>query len=55
MPFTDLRAEQLIEDRRVNFVAPADYSSGRTIDTIVKAVINKIASDCELDLLGKQE
>ena len=49
------KAEKLIEDGRVNFVAPADYSTGRGIDTIVKAVLDKIASDSELIFLGKQE
>ena len=52
---TKIEAEQLIKDKRVNFIAPADYSSGKIIDIIVKAVINKIASDCELDFLGEQE
>lgn len=49
------KAEKLIEDGRVNFVAPADYSAGRDIDTIVKAVLDKIAIDSELIFLGKQE
>lgn len=49
------KAEKLIEDGRVNFVAPADYSADSGIDTIVKAVLDKIASDSELIFLGKQE
>lgn len=49
------KAEKLIEDGRVNFVAPADYSAGRGIDTIVKAVLDKITSDSDLIFLGKQE
>ena len=49
------KAERLVRDGRVNFVAPADYSSGSHIDDIVKALIDKIASDCELDFPGKQE
>ena len=49
------KAEKLIEDRRVNFVASADYSAGRGIDSIVKAVLDKITSDCELTFLGKQK
>ncbi len=49
------RAERLVEDGRVNFIAPADYSKGSNIEDIVKAVIDKIACDCELDFLGKQE
>lgn len=49
------KAEKLIGDERVNFVAPADYSNGSYIDTIIKAVLDKIASDTELISLGKQE
>jgi hypothetical protein len=44
----------LIKDGRVNFVVKTDYSSNSEIMNIVKAIINKIASDCELDYLGKQ-
>ena len=50
-----LEAEKLIEDDRVNFVAPADYSAGRTLDGIVKAVLKKIAVDSDLTALGKHE
>ncbi len=49
------KAEELIKDERVNFMAPADYSAGRSIDTIVKAVLDKISMDSELIFLGKQE
>lgn len=49
------RAERLVNDGRVNFVTPANYSLGREIDTVVKAVLDKIASDSELLFLGKQE
>ena len=36
---------QLIKYDRVNFVAPADYSEGKQIDSIVKEIIKKIAVD----------
>jgi len=49
------KAEKLVEDGRVNFVTPANYSAGRDIDTVVKAVLDKISSDSELIFLGKQE
>lgn len=52
---TKARAHKLIVDGRVNFVAPADYSKESAVDTIVRAIIDKIASDCKLDFLGKQE
>ena len=31
---------QLIKYDRVNFVAPADYSEGKQIDSIVKSIVN---------------
>jgi len=49
------KAEKLVDDGRVNFVTPADYSTGRDIDTVVKAVLDKISSDSELIFLGKKE
>ena len=49
------KAEKLIKDGRVNFIAPADYSNRSCIDAIVKAVLDKIASDSDLIFLGKQE
>lgn len=39
----------LMEDQRVNFVAPADYTPGSKLDTIVKLVIDKILADSRLD------
>lgn len=44
----------LIRDNRVNFVCPADYSNGSEIDTVVKAIIDKIATDHRLELLEAQ-
>ena len=41
----------LIRDNRVNYVCPADYSDGSEIDTVVKAIIDKIAIDTRLDRL----
>jgi hypothetical protein len=49
------RAEKLVDDGRVNFFVPADYSSGSYIDEVVKAILDKISSDCELYFLGKEE
>jgi hypothetical protein len=54
-PGTKGKAEKLIEDGRVNFITPADYTKGSNIENIVKAVMNKIASDCSLDFHGKHE
>jgi len=47
------KAEKLIEDGRVNFVARADYSVGADLDRIVEAVLDKVAADSKLISLGK--
>ena len=44
----------LIRDNRVNHVCPADYADGSEIDTVVKAIIDKIATDHRLELLEAQ-
>lgn len=49
------KAAKLVRDGRVNFIVPADYSKSSSIMKVVKAVLDKIASDCELDHLGIQE
>ncbi|MDR2912238.1 MAG: haloacid dehalogenase-like hydrolase [Alistipes sp.] len=41
-------ANRLIDENRVNFVSPADYSEGRELDRIVRSVIDKIAAEEEL-------
>lgn len=47
--------DKLVEDGRVNFIVPADYSQSSTIDTIIKAIVDKIATCSKLDGLGKKE
>jgi hypothetical protein len=47
-------AGQLKDEGRVNFVAPADYREGKTIDQQVKAVLDRIAADVRLDKLGRR-
>lgn len=39
------RAEKLISQGRVSYMAPADYRDGKNLDRVVKAIIDKIASD----------
>ena len=46
------KIEQLIKDKRVNFVAPADYRVGKEIDTYVRRVVDKIATDIALKTLA---
>jgi hypothetical protein len=47
------KAQDLIVQGRVNFVAPADYTDGSALDQIVKATICKVAADATLAGLGK--
>jgi len=49
------RAEKLIKDGRVNFIAPANYGEGSDIELFIKGVIDKVAADGGLALLGKRE
>ena len=49
------RAEKLVEDGRVNLIAPADYSGGSSLDIIVCRIMDKISIDYQLELLGKKE
>lgn len=42
---------ELIRDNRVSYVCAADYSPGKEIDTVVKAVLDKIETDHKLSLL----
>ena len=39
---------RLIQDNRVNYVCPADYSPDKEIDRLVKMIIDKIAIDYQL-------
>lgn len=41
-------ATNLLDEDRVNFVVPADYSSGKQLDKIVKTIIEKISVDYKL-------
>jgi hypothetical protein len=49
------KAVKLVEDGRVNFIVPADYSKGSYIMEVVRMILDKIASDCQLDYLGIQD
>lgn len=39
------KSNQLINDGRVNYIAPADYKVNSTVDRIVKALIDKVEHD----------
>ena len=45
----------LIRDNRVNHVCPADYSEGKEMDTVVKAIIDKCVADYKLQLLEAEK
>ncbi len=48
------KAERLVKEGRVSFVAPADYREGLSLDRIVKAIIDKLATDNHLRKLQHQ-
>ena len=41
------KVHRLIADRRVDFVAPADYSQNAQLDIIIKGILSRIARDSE--------
>lgn len=43
------KAQKLINEDRVNFIAPADYSDGSEIDAIIKLILDKVAADAALE------
>lgn len=42
-------SQQLVQDDRVSYVCPADYSEGGEIDVLVKTIIDKIETDRKLE------
>ena len=49
------KAFKLLKDNRVNFALAADYREGKEIDCVVKTILNKIATDRDLEVLSKRE
>lgn len=47
-------ARKLIKQDRVNYVCPADYSESSNLDTLVKAIINKLKADDNLRKLKRE-
>ena len=45
-----IKAINLLRDDRVNFALPADYSEGKDIDNVVKTILNKFATERDLEL-----
>lgn len=48
-------AVKLLKDNRVNFALPADYSEGTDIDIVIKTILEKLATERDLDVLKKRE
>ncbi len=48
-------AIKLLRDNRVNFALPADYSEGKEIDLVVKTILDKIATERDLEILKSKE
>ncbi len=46
------KVEKLLWEDRVNYVCPADYSRGGQIDKVVKAIIDKIKADINLETVA---
>jgi len=44
-------AENLIADKRVNFVCPADYTEGKEIHKVVTTILDKIKADYDFSIL----
>lgn len=45
------RPAKLVENGRVNFIAPATYKNGSKLDRIIKALVDKISSDYYVESL----
>ena len=49
------KAIKLLSDGRVNFALPADYSEDSQIDTVVKTILVKLATERDLLVLQEKE
>ena len=49
------KAMKLLIDNRVNFALPADYRENKEIDIVVKTILDKIATERDLDILKAKE
>lgn len=45
-------AKSLVQDQRVDFIAPSDYTENSEIDRIIKSILNHIAADFEMNQLS---
>ncbi|MBP5353093.1 MAG: haloacid dehalogenase-like hydrolase [Alphaproteobacteria bacterium] len=49
------KAIKLLKDDRVNFALPADYRENKEIDWVVKTILNKLATEHDLEVLKRRE
>ncbi len=49
------KAIKLLKDGRVNFALPADYREGKQLDTVIKTVLDKLATERDLEILKAKE
>jgi predicted HAD superfamily phosphohydrolase len=49
------KAIKLLKDNRVNFALPADYSENTEIDVVVKTILEKLATERNLEVLKRKE
>lgn len=54
IPESCQNAQLLLDDKRVDFAAPADYREGKPVEVYVKALIDKIAADARIQALKKK-
>ncbi len=48
-------AIKLLSDNRVNFALPADYRAGKQLDIVVKTILDKLATERDLEELQAKE
>ena len=48
-------AQQLVEDHRADFIAPADYSENRELDKIVKSILDYTEARIQMERLMRKE
>jgi hypothetical protein len=49
-----VRPKKLLAEGRVNLISAADYSAGKDLDKMVKAIINKVSASASLQMLYKK-
>jgi hypothetical protein len=49
------KTKLLLTQNRVSMISPADYSEGGRMDTIVKTILDKIATDARIAELAAEE